>query len=227
MQVGDVAAVDSLTIIDISHLAEVGSLESSHVSGVHLGDILGVEQQIVHAHHHATAHRLRTGSSDDTGIDVARAIGTDCRRRAHGANEDDGLVAVDSEVEEVSGLLHRVGTVSDDDAVVAFVVEQFIDALGEFEPHIVVHVLRPDVDELLSADICHIKHLWHGLYQRLHTYLPGTVGRVGGGSTHTGNGSAGGNDSNLRLGISCETHHKGEEQQKQRKAFCSHRKNVL
>ena len=130
---------------------------------------------------------------------------------------------MDSEVEEISGLLHRVGTVSDDDTVVAFVVEQFIDALGEFEPHIVVHVLRPDVDELLAADIRHVEHLRHGLYQSLHAYLSGAVGRVGSGSTYTGNGSAGGNDSDLRLGIGCETHHKGEEQQKQRKAFCSHR----
>ena len=88
-----------------------------------------------------------------TVVDIGWSIGGDCRGGAHGADEHHRLVAVHGEGEEVSSLFHRVGSVCDEHAVVALVVEQLVDTLGEFEPHGVVHVLRPDVDELLAADL--------------------------------------------------------------------------
>ncbi len=43
VEVVDATVVDGLTIINIAYLAIVGGLEGSHVGGVHLDDILGIE----------------------------------------------------------------------------------------------------------------------------------------------------------------------------------------
>ena len=65
---------------------------------------------------------------------------------------------------------------SDDYTIVTFFVEQLVDALGQLQPNLVVHVLRADVDQLLAGDVGQIKHLWNGVDERLHTYLSGGIG---------------------------------------------------
>ena len=86
---------------------------------------------------------------------------------------------------------------SDDHTVVAFFVEQLVDALGELEPNLIIHVLRTDVDELLAADVGQIKHLRNGVDQCLNANLSGAVGRRSSRLAHTCDGAAGSNNTNL------------------------------
>ena len=51
------------------------------------------------------------------------------------------LVAVNSQVEEVSCLFHGVGSVSNHNAVVSFLVQQLVDTLSQLEPYLVIHIL--------------------------------------------------------------------------------------
>ena len=111
-----------------------------------------------------------------TVVEVGRSVGADGRRGTHGAHEDDGLVAVYGQRKEVGGLLHGVGAVGDEHAVVAFGIEKLVDALGQFEPNLVVHVLRTDVDELLTAHFCQLFHLRYGVDEGLNADLSGRIG---------------------------------------------------
>ena len=51
------------------------------------------------------------------------------------------LVAVNSQVEEVSCLFHGVGSVSNHNTVISFLVQQLVDTLSQLEPYLVVHIL--------------------------------------------------------------------------------------
>ena len=68
----------------------------------------------------------------------------------------------------------------DDHAVVVFLVEELVDALGELQPHLVVHILRTDVHQLFATDVGQVEHLRHGIDQGLYTHLACTIGRAGG-----------------------------------------------
>lgn len=100
-----------------------------------------------------------------------------------------------------------------DHTVVALMVEQFVDALGQFEPHQVVHVLRTHIAELFATHVGHIENLWHSLDERLHTHLAGAIGRVGGRLADASDGSARGDDSDLGFRIATDAHHEGQQQQ--------------
>ncbi len=88
---------------------------------------------------------------------------------------------------------------SDDHTVVALFVEQLVDALGELEPNLIVHVLRTDVDELLTTDVGQIKHLGNGVDQCLNANLSCAVGRRSSRLAHTCDGAAGSNDTDFRF----------------------------
>ena len=96
-------------------------------------------------------------------VEIHGAVRTDGGRGSHGAHEHDGLVAFHDQVEKVAGLLGRVRAVRDHDAVGVLGGEHFIEAVGELEPHLVVHVLAADVDDLLAGDVGDVLHLWYGV----------------------------------------------------------------
>ena len=60
---------------------------------------------VVHDDHDAAALRGRIDGDADRVVEVQRAVGADGRRRAHRADQHDGLVALDDEVQEERRLL--------------------------------------------------------------------------------------------------------------------------
>ena len=64
---------------------------------------------------HAAATGVGMSGDGDGVVEIHRAVGADFRGRAHRADEDDRFGAGDDEIQEVAGLLHRVGAVRDDD----------------------------------------------------------------------------------------------------------------
>jgi hypothetical protein len=90
--------------------------------------------------------------------------------------------------------------------------EELVDSFGESEPHLVVHVLRADIDHLLAGDVGNILHLGHSVDERLDGYLTGGVARCGGRLACSGYCSTGSEDVNVRFllregrGDRCEEH---------------------
>ena len=70
-------------------------------------------------------------SYQDAAWTVQRPVGTDGRRRPHGARQDDRLDGVDREVEEIGRFLHGIRAVGDDDTVHVFPVGDFLDTAGQ------------------------------------------------------------------------------------------------
>jgi hypothetical protein len=56
-------------------------------------------------------------------------------------------------VQEVRCLLERVGTVSDHDPVNVVLRQEFVDAMGKFEPVVARQAGTSDLEELLAPDI--------------------------------------------------------------------------
>ena len=150
MQVFNCAVVDSLATIYIAYLAIVATLESSHVGSMSLDHILSVEQNVVHSAHHATTLGVCTCCSHHSTIEVSRAISANTSTWAHRTYQYHRFVAVNGQIQEVSSLFHGVGSVSHHYAVVTLVVQQLVNSLSQFQPHLVVHILRTNIYELLA-----------------------------------------------------------------------------
>ena len=66
-------------------------------------------------------------------IEVQRTIGADGCRRPHRSDQHDRFLTLHDHIEEERRFFHRVGSVSDDDAVDVWLREQFVDPLGELQ----------------------------------------------------------------------------------------------
>src|SRR5689334_16068008 len=62
-----------------------------------------------------------------------------------------------------------------DDAAYIRLREQLVDAIRQLEPHLVVHVLRADVRDLLALEVRQLLRVWHRVEQLLDTDLPARV----------------------------------------------------
>ena len=118
-----------------------------------LGHRARIVDIVVGDHQHAAPFRPRIGRHADRVVDVQRAIGAERRGRSHRTSEDHRLVALDDEVEEVRGFLHRIGAVRDRDAVDVRCRQQAIDFGRQRHPQLVVHVLTADRRHLHAADV--------------------------------------------------------------------------
>ena len=59
-----------------------------------------------------------------------------------------------SEAQEIACFLHGISSVGHQYTVIAFLVQQLIDALGKFQPNGIIHVLTTNIDELLATYFC-------------------------------------------------------------------------
>ena len=96
--------------------------------------------------------------------------------------------------QKISGLLHRVGAVGDDDAVHVVLREQFVDALGQLEPDLVVHGLAADVGDLFTGQLGDVGELRHGLDEVVHREGAGLVAGISLRGLRAGDRAAGGED---------------------------------
>src|SRR5262249_56027941 len=68
------------------------------------------------------------------GEQMEMAGGADGGGWPHRADEHDGLVGLERQVEEIGGLFQRVGAVGDDDAVSFAIIEDRMDLSHEIQP---------------------------------------------------------------------------------------------
>ncbi len=136
---------DELTVVEQADANQAGLRrdEGLDIGGVALGDGAGAVDVVVGDDQHAAALRPLVGGDADGVVDVERTVGAEGRRRSHRAGEHDRLVALDDEVEEVGGLLHRVGAVGDGNAVDVGLRQQAVDLARQLHPQLVVHVDDP------------------------------------------------------------------------------------
>ncbi len=118
--------------------SEIARLKRFDPIGRVLGDVATTENGIVHDHKTAPPSRLRVGSHAHGIQHVQIPVGAQSRRRSHGAHKHDGLVGLESEIEEVGRLFQRVGAVGNDDAVGLIVGKDGFDLSNQFQP-ILVH----------------------------------------------------------------------------------------
>ena len=154
MAPGGGAVEADFVAVDEAEVAEVRGAEGFDAEGVSFGNVAGGVDFVVQDEQDALAAGGGGSGSTDGVQEVERPVGADGGGGAHGADEDDGAVVLDGEVEEVGGFLHGVGAVGDDDAGGGgFVGEDAVDAGGEGEPVGDGDVGAADVGDLLDSDV--------------------------------------------------------------------------
>ncbi|MNC44385.1 hypothetical protein D3C75_932890 [compost metagenome] len=139
---------------------------------------------------------MRVCGCDNCVIQVKWAIGTHGRCRAHRPHDHNRLIAFDGEIQEIGGLLQRVGTVSDHETIGFGTVR--INFLDQLEPDFVIHILRTDVDHLLALHVGNLFQLRHRIHQRLYTQFTRSVVRLGGRVAAASDSTAGGQQGDIR-----------------------------
>ena len=126
---------------------------------------------VVHHNEHAAAHGFLARGDSDGVEEVERTVGGECRCRPHGGGQHDGLSRLDHEIEKVGRFFDGVRAVGDHDARHIGHGDERVDAIGQLEPHLVVHVLRPDVGNLLAAHVGELLGLGNGSDQLIDANL--------------------------------------------------------
>ena len=152
----------------IAHSAEFRRLEGSRVGRIGLGNVASAVDFIIHDDHHAFALGFRRRSNTNGFEQVHRAVcGNGCCR-THSADQNHRLVALSDEVQEVSGFFPCVGTVCNHNGVNLRIGQQFVNALGQFQQGLCVHVVGRDLDDLFSGNIGIVFHCRNGFDQSLN-----------------------------------------------------------
>lgn len=129
-------------------------LERIHGIRLRLGRKERRHNPIVHDHHRATAFCLFVRSDSHGLQEVHGAVGGEGGGRAHGAHEDDGLIAVDCCVEEEGGFLEGIGAVGYDGAGHRGVsADKVVDGVGDVEEEGRGDVAAADVGGLQGGDV--------------------------------------------------------------------------
>ena len=177
--------------------------ERLHGGRARLGQRGGAVNPVVDDDQDAAPGRVLVRRHRHRVVEVERAVRRQRRGRAHRGGQHDRLPRLDDEVQEVGRLLDRVGAVRDDDAGDVGHRDQLVDAAGELEPHLVVHVLRADVRDLLAAQVGELLRLRDGRQQLLHAHLAGRVAGLDVARRGAGDGAAGGEHDDGRQGPAC------------------------
>ncbi len=130
--------------------------EGLGLEGVALGDVAAGVDLVVQHGQRALALGGRVGRDQHGVVQVERAIGAQRGARAHRAHHHHRLVALERQVQEVSGFLDGIGAVRNDDAVHVRLLEQFRYALGQLQQAFVIEALRTDLENLLTLDVGHL-----------------------------------------------------------------------
>ena len=181
--------VVNLTVVNVTQRTVVNRLEGRYVGGVGFGDIATVQYGVVHHHQHATISGGFISCGHYRVIQVEWTVCAHGRGRAHCADHHHRFVAFHRQVEEVSGFFHRVGTVSNDEAVGFIAVG--VNFFRQCQPDIIVHVLGADIHYLLAFNVRNVLQLRHRINQIFYANFTRCVVRFGCGVTTTGNGPAG------------------------------------
>ena len=159
---------------------------------------------VVHDDENAAALRGRVDGDADRVIEVQRAVGADGRRRAHRADQHDGLVALDDEVQEERRLFQSVRAVRDHDAVDVGRRQQLVDALRDLQHDLERHVLRADVRDLLALDVREIRRARNRLQHRVDRHGARAVAGLRAARGGAGDRAARREDDDVRLsGLLC------------------------
>ena len=152
----------------ITHGAEFRRLEGSRIGRICLGDIAGTVDFIIHDDHDAFAFSFRSRSNAHGFEKVHRTVcGNGCGR-THSADQNHRLVALGDEVQEVSCFFQCVCSVCNDDGINFRISQQFINALGQFQQGLGVHVVGRDLDNLFTGNIGIVFHCGDGFDQSLN-----------------------------------------------------------
>ena len=188
--------VRHLVVEDRANLAEVSGNEGFRLNRVGLHQVAGADNDVVHGNHNALLSRFLCSGRQNSVVKVTRAVSTETGGGEHGANEHHRLLALDGQVEEVSGFFHRVRAVRDHKAVDLTAIS--IDGLGELEPHVVGHILGTDLNNLLGSNLSNVSELRYSGNQMVDAYLTGGVSRTRCRIAGTGNRATCGEHFNLR-----------------------------
>ena len=142
---------------DGAEVAHLDGLEGVHGVGVCLGDVVRGHNAVVHDDQRTTVARSGVRGDGHGLEEVERAVGGDGGCGPHGADDDDGLAAVDCSVEEEGRLLERVGAVRDDGAAQGGVVaDDLVDGPGHVEQKGRRHVGAADIGDLDAGHVSNV-----------------------------------------------------------------------
>ena len=145
------AVEDHAVAVDDAEDAVIARLERIEPQRVGLGDVAGGVDLVVEDHEHAFAARRRFGRDAEPLEQVGRSFISQRARIAHRADDDNGLLRADGEIEEIRGLFQRVGAARDDDAgQFLIVVERGIDPSRQVQPLRDRQLRAGDVGELFG-----------------------------------------------------------------------------
>ena len=149
--------------------------ERLHCGGAGLRERRRAMNPVVDDDEHAASGRVLVRRNGDGVVEVQRAVGRERGGRTHRRRHHDGLSGLDHEVQEIRRFLDRVGAMRDDHAGDVRHGDQLVDAAGQLQPHLVVHVLGADVRDLLAAQIGELLGLRNRGQQLFNADLAGGV----------------------------------------------------
>ena len=101
-------------LVDQAERTKIPALEGIGRLGMGLDHLGGGENLVVHDDEDAKACGIRGEGNPEGGPQIGGSIPAQLRTVAHRPDEDDRLGEIEDEIEQVSGLFERVGSVSDD-----------------------------------------------------------------------------------------------------------------
>jgi hypothetical protein len=128
------AVVHDAVAVDGSERA-IAAAKGVEAQRVGLGDVARGVDLIVEDDQHALAARCGFRRDAKAGQEVRGPLVAERARIAHRADDHDGFVALDGEIQEVRGFLERVGAARDDDTgEIGVLAKHQIDPLREIDP---------------------------------------------------------------------------------------------
>lgn len=178
----------------------IGTAEGGDVRRVRLRRFACGENRVVQDDENAATACGGVGG-DAHGVEkIQGAVGGKGRRGAHGTDENDGLFALQNQIEEISRLFERVGAVRDDRARDVVARERRVDRTCEIDPDAARHRARVDVGNLTNFKSGDVFERGYRLQKVVDAKVLDAVARhLGGAFTGTYDGSAGSKECDVGL----------------------------
>ena len=196
--------------------AEFRRHEGRDVRRIGLRRVARAVNHVIHGDQNAAALRLRIRRELHGVQEIDRAVSRNGGSRTHGADNHDRLIAVNREVQEVSGFFQRIRAVRNHDSGHVRIGEQLVAALGKLQPDLVRHVFRADIGNLLTGHLGVLLDLRDRVDQNLNTQVAGLIARhLSAAGSRTGNRAARGKNLDLGQCLSANSNGKADRESDQ------------
>ena len=191
--------VEYLAIEEVTQSTGIRSLESLNTCSVHLSYAFSTQDDTVHHYQYTLTLRFRSHSSNYRIVKIQRTISADSCRRTHSTYQYYRLVALYSQVQEISSFFHSVSSVSNHDTVYFRLSQQFVNSLRQDQPNFIVHILRTDTNHLFTCTVCNVLQFRNCIKQCTDSYLTSCVVSSSRRSTRTCDSTTSCKNVNVRL----------------------------